>query len=225
MIQDTGNLLADEVARKIKKKIEFQEYKQGERLTVRKLCDEFNVSETPVKQALNQLLTSGLVVSLPKRGMRVREFTLQDIKEIMEARMMIESYCVKDVINRIQKDIDFDMLWRNSVNQLRDVYQKCIDDFSRVNFNKAVDCDRNYHDLIVSCSENHQIIYMYSTLNAHSGMFIGFNFHSIETLKETMAEHEEISKYIMLGNVVESQKAIERHAHSTMHIYREGLNR
>ena len=55
-------LLADEIAQKIRQKIQKQEYAQGERLTVRWLCEEFGASETPVKQALNQLVSTGLVV-------------------------------------------------------------------------------------------------------------------------------------------------------------------
>ena len=57
-------LLADEIAQKIRQKIQKQEYAQGERLTVRWLCEEFGASETPVKQALNQLVSTGLPVIL-----------------------------------------------------------------------------------------------------------------------------------------------------------------
>ena len=68
-----AELLADEIAQKIRAKIQNQQYKAGQRLTVRLLCEEFGTSETPVKQALNQLVTTGLVVSIPKCGMRVRD--------------------------------------------------------------------------------------------------------------------------------------------------------
>lgn len=52
-------LLADEIAQKIRQKIQKQEYAQGERLTVRWLCEEFGASETPVKQALNPACVNG----------------------------------------------------------------------------------------------------------------------------------------------------------------------
>ena len=54
-IRTRTELLADEIAQKIRQKIQKQEYAQGDRLTVRWLCEEFGASETPVKQALNQL--------------------------------------------------------------------------------------------------------------------------------------------------------------------------
>ena len=55
-IRTRTELLADEIAQKIRQKIQKQEYAQGDRLTVRWLCEEFGASETPVKQALNQLV-------------------------------------------------------------------------------------------------------------------------------------------------------------------------
>ena len=63
-IRTGSELLADEIAQKIRDKIQNQEYKAGQRLPVRLLCEEFGTSETPVKQALNQLVTTGLVVSV-----------------------------------------------------------------------------------------------------------------------------------------------------------------
>ncbi len=61
-IRTRTELLADEIAQKIRQKIQKQKYAQGDRLTVRWLCEEFGASETPVKQALNQLVSTGLVV-------------------------------------------------------------------------------------------------------------------------------------------------------------------
>ena len=82
-------LLADEVAQKIRAKIQNQQYQPGDRLTVRLLCEEFGTSETPVKQALNQLVATGLVVSIPKCGMKVRTFNFQERKDNWEARVMV----------------------------------------------------------------------------------------------------------------------------------------
>ena len=44
------NLLADVIAEQLKIKIQNREYKAGDRLPVRQLCEAFNTSETPVKQ-------------------------------------------------------------------------------------------------------------------------------------------------------------------------------
>lgn len=45
-------LLADEVAQKIRAKIQNQQYQPGDRLTVRLLCEEFGTSETPDRKSV-----------------------------------------------------------------------------------------------------------------------------------------------------------------------------
>lgn len=106
-IRTRTELLADEIAQKIRQKIQKQEYAQGDRLTVRWLCEEFGASETPVKQALNQLVSTGLVVSIPKCGMRVRTFTFQDMKNNWEARLMIEQFCAAAAVDTVRRDEQF----------------------------------------------------------------------------------------------------------------------
>ena len=44
------------------------------------------------KLALNQLAATGLVVATPKCGMRVRSFSFEDMKNVLEARLMIEQF-------------------------------------------------------------------------------------------------------------------------------------
>ena len=106
-IRTGSELLADEIAQKIRVKIQNQKYKAGQRLPVRLLCEEFGTSETLVKQALNQLVTTGLVVSVPKCGMRVRTFNFQDMKDNWEARLMVEQFCAASAVEMARRNERF----------------------------------------------------------------------------------------------------------------------
>ena len=215
-----AELLADEIAQKIRDKIQNQEYKPGERLTVRRLCEEFGTSETPVKQALNQLVTTGLVVSVPKCGMRVRTFDFQDMKNIWEARNMIEQYCAQPAVDTARRDEEF-------VNRIQEIlrisngeYEKCVRDFTKENFNPLHRHDHMLHSELVKCCRNSQILDMYSSLNAHSGMFAGFSCHTPQTLQGVQEQHSEIVRQLLLCDVDGLKKAIEQHIYSTIQIYR-----
>jgi DNA-binding GntR family transcriptional regulator len=66
-------------------------YAAGQRLVEKRLGEEFDVSRTPVREALRMLESEGLVVSLPNKGSIVRPMTAQDIYEIYELRVRLES--------------------------------------------------------------------------------------------------------------------------------------
>lgn len=157
-----AQLLADEIARKIQNKIQTQQYAPGERLTVRRLCEEFGTSETPVKQALNQLVTTGLVVSIPKCGMRVREFSFDEMKENWEARLMIELYCAASAVETARRDDGFVARVQTLLEEANAAYRNCIGSFTKENFNLLQVPDRNLHTQLVTCCQNRQIIEMYN---------------------------------------------------------------
>ena len=64
----------------------------GERLSVQRLSEQLGVSRTPVKEAFLRLEQDGLVSIVPKRGTFVSDITVEDVDEILEARILVESY-------------------------------------------------------------------------------------------------------------------------------------
>lgn len=215
-----AQLLADEIARKIQDKIQNQQYAPGQRLTVRKLCEEFGASETPIKQALNQLVTTGLVVSIPKCGMRVRKFTFEEMKENWESRLMIELFCAASAVEAARRDDAFVARIQALLQEVNRVYQYCIDEFEQANFNLLLAPDRNLHTELVTCCKNRQIIEMYNRLNAHAGMFVGYEFYNREILYDVMEQHNQLVDRLLLCDLEGLQKAIRTHIYSTIRTYR-----
>ena len=99
-------LLVDQVYRDIRRRIINGELMPGSRLGTRMLCEFYGISDTPLKQALNRLLSEGLVEALPHRGMRVRRLEQNDVREAIEARIMIESYAVDAAIRSVEAGSD-----------------------------------------------------------------------------------------------------------------------
>jgi len=224
-MRSKAELLADEIAQKIRYKIQNQEYKAGERLTVRKLCEEYGASETPVKQALNQLVTTGLVVSVPKCGMKVRTFEFKDMKNIWEARIMIEQYCAGPAVERVRRDEGFARYIQEILAITNAEYESCSIHFTKENFMGLHKHDSVLHMALVKCCENDQIIEMYQSLNTHAGMFTGFSYHTPESLREVLKQHSEIVSRLLMCDVDGLKKAVENHVYSTIQIYRSGWAR
>jgi DNA-binding GntR family transcriptional regulator len=70
----------------------------GARLVQSELADRLGVSTTPVREALRDLATEGLVVFDPHRGALVRSLDIAEVRELYELRMNLEPLMVRRVI-------------------------------------------------------------------------------------------------------------------------------
>jgi DNA-binding GntR family transcriptional regulator len=79
-------------------------YQAGQRLVEKNLGEEFEVSRTPVREALRMLESDGLVVSLPNKGSIVRPLSAQDIYDIYDLRVRLESLAAERAARDPQPD-------------------------------------------------------------------------------------------------------------------------
>lgn len=67
------------------------DYRPGERLVERVLCERLQVSRTVVREALRQLESEGLVNVEPNRGPVVTTLSAAEVADLYEAREVVES--------------------------------------------------------------------------------------------------------------------------------------
>jgi DNA-binding GntR family transcriptional regulator len=67
----------------------------GARLRQEKLAEVFGTSRIPVREALRALEYEGLVTSMPRRGFTVTELDADDIEEVYDLRILLESHAVR----------------------------------------------------------------------------------------------------------------------------------
>jgi DNA-binding GntR family transcriptional regulator len=70
--------------------LDFQ-FKPGDRLVERELCEMTGVSRTSVREALRHLESEGLVENVPNKGPTVATLTVEDARQIYEVRSALEA--------------------------------------------------------------------------------------------------------------------------------------
>jgi DNA-binding GntR family transcriptional regulator len=73
--------LHDELVERLRRKIVEGELAPGEKISEKDLCAAYDVSRTPLREALKVLAREGLVVLTPHRGAHVSMLTVADIEE------------------------------------------------------------------------------------------------------------------------------------------------
>ena len=64
------------------------------------VADALNISRTPIREAIKQLESDGLVVCYPFQGPFVTTVTHEDFEEICELRTLIEHYALEKSIDK-----------------------------------------------------------------------------------------------------------------------------
>jgi DNA-binding GntR family transcriptional regulator len=102
--QPDNETLADRIADRLKRLIVTGEIKPGQKLVEKDIATAFNVSRTPLREALARLVADGLADGIPYRGIFVRQITLRQVQDIYELRIAIEGLAAMLAAERADPD-------------------------------------------------------------------------------------------------------------------------
>lgn len=86
---------ADQIAGILEHSVFKGEYKDGERLDEIRLAERFRVSRTPIREALQKLVMSGLAEQIPRRGVFIRQPGPVELLEMFETMAELEAACAR----------------------------------------------------------------------------------------------------------------------------------
>ncbi|TIU72046.1 MAG: GntR family transcriptional regulator [Mesorhizobium sp.] len=100
------DVLGLELSNIIEHRIVYMEIMPGTHLTEQELCDEFQVSRSPVREAFRQLEANGLVVRHTRRGVRVTPMTETTLHNIYTCRVPLEGLAASNAaLNATEDDL------------------------------------------------------------------------------------------------------------------------
>jgi DNA-binding GntR family transcriptional regulator len=91
--------LSDVVYEELKREILSLELIPGQAISENEICKRFDVSRTPVRDALWRLQEQGFVTTLPYRGTYVTKLNLDEIKQIIYMRTAVETSVICDFMD------------------------------------------------------------------------------------------------------------------------------
>ncbi|MHB8771286.1 MAG: GntR family transcriptional regulator [Syntrophales bacterium] len=182
-------------------------YPPGHNLNITELKETLGVSPTPIKDALFKLAGEGLVVIYPRRGTYVKDITAEDIHEIIQTRVILETAVIGEIATRISDD---------ELRVLEGHYRKGISikvDQDNVDDYKAyMESDSEFHLSLFLFFGNKRLTELYRNLNAHMQIARYRLMHHTRSKNPwTDQEHREILAALQERNPAQAQEAVRRH--------------
>jgi DNA-binding GntR family transcriptional regulator len=93
--------LKEDIFDVLHEKIISGRYKPGDWLRQEEIATQLGVSMTPVREALDLLVSAGLAERVPYRGVRVREMSIKDVAEAYGLRLVLEALIAQEAAKNI----------------------------------------------------------------------------------------------------------------------------
>lgn len=87
----------------IRDDITYGKLSPGERIVESKLSQQFKASRSPIREAIRQLQSEGLVTFSENKGITVSKLSAREVDEIYTLRWLLESYAARLTAERITK--------------------------------------------------------------------------------------------------------------------------
>lgn len=207
-----ATLIVDQLYNDIKQRIIRGDLKGDQKLSVRELKEYYGVSDTPVKQALNRLVTEQFVVSLPRCGMRVRQISKQDIYESIEARMMMELFAVPFALEKAKNEPSFLKALECNLRNNEKLLQKpeLLSHYSEKAM-QELSISLDFHRIIVNAIGNSMIMNSYDSIVNHQYVYFQQQMDKSSELLASFQEHKQIFACLCSGDEIATREAIIRH--------------
>jgi DNA-binding GntR family transcriptional regulator len=166
------------------------------------LAKKLGISRTPVREALLELSSQGLITFLPRVGVRINHFTEQDVKEIFELRKAIELFAVA----KVSKDF-----LRHDFTSLETTLQSQREAIKKENFLAFLNADREFHLTFTRLTNNKRLL---TTLENIRDMIQVMSIRALAIeirAKEVVEEHEKVIEAVKKGLSERAVQEMEKH--------------
>ena len=168
------------------------------------LSKRFNVSRTPIREALRQLSASGSIELVPNRGAFLVQLSTNELVEMFEVMANLEGLCSQLAARRIQPD---------QRKELEDALNECavfessqnqdVSDYSIAN--------DKFHEVIHRSAHNNFLIETVGQIQRRLRPYRRVQLHVPRRIRNSLKEHEEIVQAILAGEAELAGKKMQNH--------------
>jgi DNA-binding GntR family transcriptional regulator len=200
---DTASI-NEKIYQLLRERIIFGEYAPGSRIEIKNLGQELNVSPQPVKEAIFRLAGEGFITIVPRRGTYVRQATLKDLINMVEARMLYETGAIDLAAGQIKE---------NDLQRLEDLCADLLQSEHKT-YREIQKKNMAFHCAVVSLSKNQWLDEAHELLMGH---YACLHYRYVIRQKDyadaqqIYKDHRMVVNALGQNNIEEAKKVVRLH--------------
>lgn len=174
----------------------------GERLDHEALAKQFNVSRTPIREAIQQLMASGLVTVSPKKGTFVAKVGIAQLIEMFEVMAELEGMCGRLAARRITAE---------ELATLREALTRCEAAAEQGDPDDYYYENERFHHCIYQASHNGFLASEAIQLKQRLKPYRRLQLQVRHRIGSSLSEHGEIVEAIAAGDSPHAERVMRDH--------------
>ena len=194
--------ISEEIAEQLRDDIISGVYRPRERLIEAELSKKYNVSRTPIREAIKQLEAAGLIKVAPYHGAVIAEIDAEEIRDIYEVRSVLESTATYLSCPHITQETLI-LLEQSIVKMEQYAKEK----------QKLLYAEENerFHRLVYSSCGNKVLIGLINDLFERTATFRRLSWQSTANIKLTIKDHKNLYQALKEGDAEKAQALSAEH--------------
>lgn len=195
----------------VKTQVLTGEFPGGELISEGDVAAALGMSRTPVREAFLRLEADGLLRLYPQRGALVVPVSPDEVRAVMEARLVLEQFAAGKVVGR-GPAVCAVVFQRQSDELLRQ-----RDAAAAADWREFLESDRAFHAITLEESGNAILANFYSMLRDRQMRMIGESaLREPDRVATILAEHRGIAEALRDGDLPRALRAVQTHLASTV---------
>ena len=170
----------------------------GTIVSERELAGRYDMSKTPVREAIGQVCREGLVRRMPGRGYQISPITIKEIVDLFEMRMIVEMACVERVVGAPGSVRFLDLL-----KEKAKIRYALADENSHVEFLMA---NREFHITFAEATGNDRLVQILGGLFTEMERLFHLGLVLRDSSEEMATEHQCLVAACENGDVHEARE-------------------
>lgn len=162
-VQSTS--LSTQIYLQLRQQLMSAQFQPGERLKIRDLAQSLGTSETPVREALFQLVKDGALEMKPGYYIRVRRVTLTEFLEMREIRLLLEPHAALQALPHIDDAF---------IDELAAVHERLVTAERTKDYPTALQANYDFHFSVYRKSQMPHLIEILERLWIQIGPLLTF---------------------------------------------------
>ncbi|UCZ89794.1 GntR family transcriptional regulator [Gordonia sp. WA4-43] len=201
---DDGALLMQSVLRRIRDEIFDGTLEPGASLSVPGLAARLDVSRSPVREAVQQLVMDGLAVYTPRVGAKVAVLDDEMLRHVFEVREVLDGLAAHQATIRVTR-AELTGLWDRVREQ-----ERLLE--TEPDHRRDAELDLDFHTAVRSLSGNAPLCDALLKLDTQSHLYRSDMWSHEDNRRHAVTEHRRIVAALEVGDADEADRAARAHA-------------
>lgn len=184
------------------------ELEPGTRLAIEHLRRRYDVGSSTLREALSLLISEALVTSEGQRGFRVAEVSLDDLQDLSQMRVLVETHALRESI------ANGDDAWEASIVAAHHRLNKAQDRLDAREDGSPSEWElrnRELHEALVAGCDSRWTHHMLRILHRHSERYRRITMTTDSVPRDIRTEHQELVDAVLAHDADRATNLLESH--------------